>query len=78
MTLDTIGQFTWLWGHEFFVKTTEGNWIWSDPDYPHGDNTLRKTPLTLGEHLKKHDIPYGRDKGRHTIRDYCGEKVVIQ
>lgn len=75
MTLDTIGEFTWLWNHEYFIKTAEGNFIYSDPDMPGGDNTLRKTPFTLTEYLKIRHLMYGRDKGRHTIRDYCGKEV---
>ena len=77
MTLDTIGEFTWLWGHEFFITTPEGNWIYSDPDYDGGDNTIRKIENTLVEYLKIHHLPYGRDKGQHTIGQYCGEEVTI-
>jgi hypothetical protein len=73
--LDRVGSFVWLWGHDFFIETATGNFIWSDPGYPGGDNTLRATTFTLSEWLKKLAIPYGRDKGRHIIRAYCGPDV---
>lgn len=75
ITLDTVCSFTWGFNHEFFLETEGGDcYIWSDPGYPEGDNTIRKTYLSYREWSKPF---WGRDKGRHRVRDYCGEDVRI-
>lgn len=28
-----VGEFTWLFGQEFFIETSEGNFIWRNPSY---------------------------------------------
>lgn len=75
INLDTIAEFTWFWNHHFFLETKEGNFIWSDPDYPGGNNTIRSYNGTLQDYCKESNIPYGRSKGKHSIRGYCGEGV---
>lgn len=77
LNLDSIAEFTWFWGHKFFLESVDGNYIWSDPEYPGGDNTIRPYSGTLDDYLKETGIPYGRDKGTHTIRGYCGDEVKI-
>lgn len=74
ITLDTMGSFTWNYGQKFFIETIDGNYVWSDPDY-NGDNKIVLFNGTYEEWLKLERIPYGRDKGKHTIRGYCGEGV---
>ena len=76
LTLDTVGEFTWGFGNEFFIETPEGNFVWSDPDYS-GDNTIRFFNGTYQDWCKHQNLPYGRDKGKHTIRGYCGENVIL-
>lgn len=75
LTLDTVGHFTWDFGQRFHIETVDGNYEWSDPDY-NGDNTIRPAP-PYPQWLDKQNIEFGRDKGRHTIRDYCGPDVKI-
>jgi hypothetical protein len=72
--LTCTGEFTWNFGQEFFVETEEGNFIWSDPDYD-GDNTFRYTEKTYQEWIGEGS--YGRSKGNHIIREYCGDEIVV-
>lgn len=74
--LDLVGSFSWSFGETFFVETSEGNWVWSDPEYQ-GDNTLTRWKGTHKQWCKSIGIPFSRDKGKHLIRDYCGENVII-
>lgn len=77
LTLDTIADFTWcLCGEWFHLETNDGCYEWSDPDYG-GDNTIRPCG-SLAEWYEDRGIPFGRCKGRHLIRDYCGEDVIIK
>jgi hypothetical protein len=73
LELDDEGDFTWDFGMHFFIETLKGNYIWSDPDY-NGDNTIKRFN---GEIYQYFGRSYGRDKGKHTIRDYCGDKIKI-
>lgn len=69
--LELVGDFTWDFGHEFFIETNDGNFIWSDPEYG-GNNTIRSTKKSIRQHFGK---SHGRDKGKHYIKDYCGSEV---
>lgn len=64
-----VGDFTCMFGCEWFIETSEGNFIWSDPEY-HGNNTICPFLGTYKDYLKSGDIPYGRDKGKHILKDY--------
>ena len=77
LTINDIAHFTWFWEKEFHLDCgSKGCYIWSNPDYPGGDNTI--VPCgTYQEELKNYNIPYGRDKGEHRIGDYCGSGVKI-
>lgn len=77
LTLDTIAHFTWGWSHRFFLETDNGNYIWSDPDYPFGNNTITPFKGTYKDWLNQEGISFARDKGKHIIRNYCGENVQI-
>ncbi len=74
--LDLTGNFVWSFGKEFHIATDKGNYEWSCPDYPGGDDTLKPCG-SYGEWLDKIGIEFGRCKGRHVIKDYCGESVVL-
>lgn len=74
--LDLVGKFTWCWNADFFIETEQGNYVWKSPDYG-GNNTITKVDVTLEEWLKHLNIEYGRDKGKHVIRDYAGSTPVI-
>ena len=76
INLDTIADFTWGFANEFFLETKEGNFVWSDPDYQ-GDNTIKPFNGNYLQWCKRCCIPYGREKGTHTIRGYCGEDVKL-
>ena len=76
LCLNDYGSFTWMWDQKFFIETDKGNYIWSDPGYG-GDNTLRPYWGTYQDYLQDTGIPYGRDKGKHPIKAYCGEEVQI-
>ena len=75
LTLDTVAEFTWDFGQEFFLETVQGNFIWSDPDY-NGDNTIRPYAGSYRDWCFGRNA-FGRAKGSHTIRGYCGENVKI-
>lgn len=64
------GEFTWMWNDVFFIETSQGNFIWSDPDYG-GNNTIKHYPHTYGEFLQEADLPFGRSKGCHIVGHYC-------
>ena len=76
INLDAVGNFTWLWGQYFFIETNHNNYVWSDPEYG-GDDTIRPYDGSLEKFCNELNIPLGRDKGRHVIRDYCGDDVQI-
>lgn len=75
--LELVGDFTWLWDHQFFIETPNGNFVWSDPGYPHGDNTIRKSDKTYNQYLAYCGISHGRSKGLHKIKDYCGTEIIL-
>lgn len=78
MNFDTIADFTWFWNDEFFLETDEGNYIWSSPEY-NGDNTIRRYNGSLSDYISNEaGCSFGRDKGRHRIRDYCGDSVKLE
>ena len=77
INLNTIADFTWMWDDKFFLETSEGNFVWSDSDYQ-GDNTIVPFNGTIADYCEQTMISFGRDKGKHTIRGYCGEDVVIK
>jgi hypothetical protein len=66
-----VGEFTWDFGCYFFIETSEGNFIWSDPDYQ-GDNTIKATNLSYEQWITEKNI-FGRSKGKHIIGHYCGK-----
>lgn len=74
--LDEVGDFTWNFGSEFFVETSKGNFIWSDPDYG-GDNTLTRFVDTYRAYDSENNFRGGRSKGKHVIRSYCSDKVKV-
>ena len=78
LTLDTVGQFGFSFYHKFFIETAIGNFVWSDPDYPGGDNTIIPFDGNLKDFCKQEGIPYVRDKGTHIIGEYCGKNVIIK
>lgn len=77
LVLNTIGEFTWFWNDKFFVETEFGNFIWSDPDY-NGNNTFTFTKMNIKRFCKNQKVPFGRSKGKHIIKVYCGENIIIK
>jgi len=75
--LNSVGHFSWDFGQKFFVETPHGNFVWSDPDYK-GDNTFTKFDGSYKDWIKQIGISYGRDKGNHIIRSYCGDQIVVK
>lgn len=76
LQLSDTAHFSWGFSDEFFLETAKGNFIWSDPDYQ-GNNTIRPFPCNHTDWCKAYKIDFSRDKGRHTIEDYCGKDVKI-
>lgn len=76
LDLNKFGHFTWNFGQEFFIETDSGNYVWKDPDYQ-GDNTIVSYVGSYMEWCKTNKIPFGRDKGHHKIKEYCGD-VTLQ
>jgi hypothetical protein len=77
LMLDDVADFTYCWGNTFFLETAKGNYEWSDPEYPGGDNSIKKFNGNLKDFYRHCKIPYGRGKGEHVIRNYCGPDVKI-
>ena len=77
LTLDSVGRFSWGFGNKWFILVGGKAYEWSDPSYPGGLGTIRPFHGTYKHWCRKLQIPYGRDKGTHVIRDYCGEDVKI-
>ena len=75
--LNQKAEFIWMFNKDWFVKTKTGNFIWSDPDYPGGNNTFAPFPGDYKEACKHCGASYGRDKGMHIISEYCGNDIVI-
>lgn len=75
--LCSVGEFSWAWNHLFFIETTLGNFVWSDPDYPGGDNSVRQFFGTLVDFNRWAAVPYVRDKGKHIISRYMGIEFTI-
>lgn len=71
-----VGSFGWDFGQHFFIQTNAGNFIWSDPEYG-GDGSIRPYVGSLKTWLKGCQLPYVRDKGKHGIREYCGDFTYI-
>lgn len=76
--LNLTGLFTWFHGHEWFIETeSNGNFYWSDGDYPGGDNTIYPFNGSLRDFMNLMGLFGARGKGRHIIKEYCGDKVKI-
>jgi hypothetical protein len=75
--LETVGSFTWSFHDKFLVEIPNvGNFVWSDPDY-RGDNSFKRYDGNYKQWCKEEGIPFGRDKGKHKIRNYCGSEIKI-
>lgn len=74
--LNSTGRFTWDFGQHFFVETSIGNFVWSDPQY-NGNNTFERYVGSFEDWLKEIDIPFGRDKGEHFISSFCGDQFTV-
>ncbi len=75
--LDSVGDFTWDFGQKFFVETEYGNFVWSDPDY-NGDNSFTKYEGTYEDWMPAVSGRFGRSKGKHIIRQYCGNDIILK
>ena len=76
--LNQIGEFAWGWSEQFFIECGGNrNFIWSDPEY-YGDNTIQKFNGSIKDWYRSQGIEEARDKGKHLIREYCGEDVKIE
>ena len=65
-----IGEFSWDFGHFFFIETERGNFLWSDPQYC-GTNEIKAFSADLEQARWYLGVPMMRDKGSHRIKDYC-------
>lgn len=70
--MNLVGDFTWNYSYQFLIETSEGNFIWSDPDYLCGDNSVIPFNGTYEDWIKQEQIPCGRDKGKHLVKNYIG------
>lgn len=78
LLLELVGDFTWDFGHQFFIETEVGNFVWSDPDYQ-GDDTMRLFKGSYNDWIGGQGGfgAFGRSKGRHQISRYCGDKFTL-
>lgn len=74
--LELFGEFVWFWDDYFFIETPKGNFVWRDPEY-NGDNTIRPYDGEISKFCRERKVGFGRSKGRHRVRDYCGEDIVL-
>ena len=75
-------HFVWNFDHYFFVspvdldiKENSGhkhNYIWSTSNYPNGNDTIQYYDGTCKQFFGD---SFGRDKGKHIVREYCGTKT---
>jgi hypothetical protein len=72
LNITESAKFTWSYNRHFFLETDDGNFEWSDPDYG-GDGSIVPFDGDYKKWCKYRGIPYGRDKGRHPVKDYCGD-----
>ena len=75
--LEEIGKFTWFYNHKFFVETKLGDFIWSDPEYPEGDNTFTPYLGGINQFLKEQGVSVAKYKGEHQIKIYCGTEIKL-
>jgi hypothetical protein len=74
--LSQWGEFSWSAGSEFFIETKIGNFIWYNPLLG-GTNIIHPISLTLKEYIKG-EGGFVRGKGKHCIREYCGENIIFK
>jgi hypothetical protein len=74
--LNLYGKFYWSFSQEFFIETSKGNFVWSDPDYD-GTNRIKRFNGKYGDWISQLGIPYARSKGAHLISGYCGPDIVF-
>jgi hypothetical protein len=70
--LDEIGDFTRIGFELFFVEADKGNYV-----YDRLANTLSQFGGSYFAYLEQNDILRVRFKGKHKIRDYCGNGVKV-
>lgn len=61
----------------FFLKQIKEIFFGEDPSYS-GDNSIVRFEGSLQDFLKKYNIPFGREKGKHYISSYCGEDFTFK
>lgn len=74
--LELNSKVTWNFANEYFFETREGNFIWSCPEYPGGDNTLRKVDRSYDDWISdkgRNRSTIGRSKGIQFIGRYLGK-----
>ena len=87
LDINSVAAFSWAFNELYLVQPlgTKDLYLWSNPEYPNGNNTIKKLatpyPSSLAEwqalyrtHL---GIDFVRDKGTHLISRYCGDTVQI-
>lgn len=72
-----IALFTQSWNHQFFVETKYGNFIYSDPNYPNGNNTLTLYNGSFQDFLKEKKLLTVRTKGEFLIKEFCNPLVKV-
>lgn len=72
--LDMQADFTWGFGQEYYVDADNGKqYIWSSPEYG-GDNSFKETKMSYADWIAPN---WGRNKGKHVVRNYCGSNIYI-
>lgn len=74
ISLNSIAHFTWGFGQEFLLEIDGEFYVWSDRDYD-GDNVITRYEGNPGDFTQPGFK--GRDKGLHSILDYCGSDVLF-
>lgn len=71
--LETVAEFTWNFGIHLYVDTGSKQFIYSSPSY-YGDGSLVETNQSYDDWIKPN---WGRDKGKHIIKEYCKVSKVV-
>lgn len=74
--LQTPGEFYWLWGKDWLIETTNGNYHWSNGQQG-GDNTIRPYKGSLQDLCTEMGVDNACPKGNQLIGIHTGDLVQV-
>jgi len=70
--INEVGDFTNIGFEFFFVETKVGNFTWSKRD-----NVFIYYDGSYFKYMKEFNVMKVKFKGKHKIKDYCGDRLVV-